>query len=113
MGILKKVKDRAVEQMALVYLNSTLLVPYGRATTVQLDSTAKTIRIIVELKGETVPLEVKVTDYEISQKGKRHIAVIREIRTSREWLTALAKSYLQNVPLELPAQVGRLLARSL
>ena len=113
MGIISNVKDRAVEQMALTYLNSTVLLPYGQATSMRIDSTAKRIQITLDLKGETVPLNVKIIDYEISKNGQRYIATIKKIQTSREWLTALAEAYLQNVPLKLPPKVGRLLARTL
>lgn len=113
MGILSRTKDRVVEQMALAYLNNTLLKPYGQATRMQIDSTAKTIAIHFELKGETTPLEIEITDYQIRQDGARYFAEVKGIRTSREWLTALAADRLCNVPFELPNDVGRLLAQAL
>jgi hypothetical protein len=113
MGILSNTKDRVVEQLALGYLNSTVLTPYGRATKMRIDSTAKTLSITAELKGEAVPLEIEITEYEISQEGEDCFAKIKAIHTSREWLTALAVNHLRNVPLKLPAQVGGLLARAL
>ena len=113
MGILSNAKDRVVEQVALAYLNGKLLKPYGRATRVRIDSTAKTISIETELKGETAPVKIEVRDYEIRQDGSRYLAKVKEIRTSREWLTILASKHLRNVPFELPAQVGQLLMRTL
>jgi hypothetical protein len=113
MGILSKAKDRVVEQVALAYLNSTLLPVYGRATKLAIDSAAKTIRITAELKGESVPLEIEITDYEFRQDGTDYFAKIKGIRTSREWLTALAENHLRNVSLKLPAQFGAVLARAL
>ncbi len=113
MGILSNAKDRVIEHLALVYLTGTLLSPYGRATKVRINSTAKTISIEVELKGEKSPLEIEITDYEITQDGSRFFAVVKGVRTSREWLTTLAQDRLRNVPFELPAHVGRLLSRAL
>lgn len=113
MGILSQTKDRVIEQVALAYLNNTLLAPYGRATQLRINSTAKTISLSAELKGEASPLEVEITDYEIHQEGADYFARIKTIRTSREWLTALAVNRLQNVSLKLPAQVGGLLALTL
>lgn len=89
MSFLSRAKDRIVEQVALAYLNNTLLLPYGRATTVHFDSTAKTITLIAELRGETVPVKIEITDYEISQDGSHYYAKVKGVRTSREWLTAL------------------------
>ena len=113
MGILSSAKDRVLEQMALTYLNGNLLAPYGRATSLRIDSTAKTIAIEAELKGESSPVIIKVSGYEIKQEGNRYIARVKGVRTSRAWLTTLAMKHLRNVPFELPAQVGGLLARAL
>ena len=113
MGILSSAKDRVLEQMALAYLNGNLLAPYGRATSLRIDSTKKTLGIEAELKGESVPIKIEVVDYEIRQDGNRYFATVKGIRTSREWLTTLAMKHLRNVPFELPAHVGSLLARAL
>ena len=113
MGIFSNAKDRVVEQAALSYLNGTLLAPYGRATTLRLDSGAKTIKLEVELKGETAPLQIEITDYEISQDGDRYFAIVKAIRTSREWLTALVENQLRDRRFELPAKAGRLLMQAL
>ncbi len=113
MGVFSNAKDRLVEQVALSYLNGTLLGPYGRATSLRLNSTAKTISIAVELKGERAPLQIEITDYEISKDGDRYFAIVKGIRTSREWLTALAKNQLPNGRFELPPEAGRLLMRAL
>ena len=113
MGILSSAKDRVVEQVALAYLNANLLAPYGRATSLRIDSTAKTIRIEAELNGEASPLKIEITDYEIKHEGGRYFARVKGIRASREWLTVLATKHLRNVPFELPARVGSLLLRAL
>jgi len=113
MGILSNAKDRLVEQMAMAYLNGSLLAPYGRATRLRIDSTAKKICIEAELKGESSPVRVEVTDYEIKQEGNRYFATVKGVGTSREWLTTLAMKHLRNVRFELPAQVGGLLAKAL
>ena len=113
MGILSSAKDRVLEQMALSYLNGNLLAPYGRATSLRIDSAAKTICIEAELKGELSPVRIEVTDYEIKQEGNQYIAKVKGVSTSREWLTTLAMKHLRNVPFELPAHVGGLLARAL
>ena len=72
----------------------------------RIDSTAKTISIEAEFKEETVPVEIQIADYEISKDGSRYFVVVKGIRTSREWLTALAADQLRNVPFELPPRGG-------
>jgi hypothetical protein len=113
MGVFSNAKDRVIEQVALSYLNSTVLAPYGRATSLRVDSTTKTIEIEVDLKGETVPVKIQVIDYEIIRKEDRYIAVVKGVRTSREWLTLLATDRLCKREFELPPQAGQLLMRAL
>jgi len=113
MGVFSNARDRLVEQVTRSYLNGTLLVPYGRATSLRLNSTAKTIDIEIDLKGETAPLKIEITDYEIIKDGDRYFAIVKGIRTSREWLTALAKNQLTDGRFELPPNAGRLLTRAL
>ena len=113
MGMLSSAKDRIIEKFALAHLNGTLLAPYGRATSVRIDSTARTLSIEAQLNGEPAPLRIEIAGYEISKEGSRYFAKVQDIRTSREWLSVLAANRLRNVPFELPSRVGRLLMRAL
>jgi hypothetical protein len=113
MGIFSSAKDRIIEQTALSYLNNTLLSPYGRVTDLRIDSTACVINLEVELKGESAPLRIEITDYEFSNEGDRYFVKAKGIQTSREWLTALARDRLINNRFEVPSQAGRLLMRAL
>jgi hypothetical protein len=113
MGFLSNARDRVAERTALSYLNGTWLAPYGRATNLRLDSGTKTISIEVALKGEASPVQIEITDYEITKDGERYFAMVKGIRTSREWLTALAENHLLNRRFELPSQAGSVLMRTL
>ena len=111
MGLFSGVKDRMIEYAALSYLNTKLLEPYGRATSLEVDSAARTLRINIELKGETAPVELEITKYEITEEAGRYFAVVQEVRTSREWLTALARDQFCNRRFELGPKAGPLLRR--
>jgi hypothetical protein len=113
MGIFSNAKDRMIERVALSYLNANLLAPYGRATNLTVDSTAQTLRITVELKGETTPVELEIVGYEISEDADRYFASIKALNASREWLTTLAREQFCNRRFELSAQVARLLMKVL
>jgi hypothetical protein len=113
MGVFSNAKDRLIEGMALAYLNSSVLAPYGRATSLRIDSSAKTLRLDLELKGENAPVQIEILDYELANEGERYFAKAREIRTSREWLTALANDRLRNQTFEIPPQAGAMLMRCL
>jgi len=113
MGIFSRAKDRLIEQMALGYLNGHLLLPYGKATHLRIDSELKRISIDAQLKGEATPITIDLVDYEVSKKGDNYFAEVRKIETSREWLSTLAANELVPVKLKLPPAVGRLLFHAL
>jgi hypothetical protein len=113
MSLFSGVKDKVIEYAALSYLNSTLLEPYGRATTLQVNSAARTMKMSLELKGEPVPVELEVTEYEIALEEGRYFASVKAVRTSREWLTALARDQLCNRRFELGQKAGPLLMKVL
>jgi hypothetical protein len=111
MGLLSGAKDRVIEYAALSYLNTKLLPAYGRATSLEIDSKARTLRLNLELKGEPAPVELEITEYEISNEEGRFFAVVKGARTSRDWLTALARDQLCNRKFELGPKAGPLLMR--
>lgn len=111
MGLFSNAKDRVIEYAALSWLNTKLLAPYGRATSLEIDSAQRTLRIHLELKGESAPVELEITEYEIAQAQGRYFAVVKGVRTSREWLTALAQDQLCNRRFELGTNAGRLLMK--
>jgi hypothetical protein len=113
MGFFSNAKDRMLEGVALSYLNGNIIGPYGRATSLRLDSDARNIQIELELKGETAPVHIEVIGYELTQEGEKYYASAKEIRTSREWLTAVAKDRLSNRRHEIPAHAGRMLMQAL
>ena len=113
MSVLSGAKDRLLERVALAYFNGKLLAPYGRATSLRINSTTKTMNVEVELKGETVPVKIEIKDYKISNDQGRYFAEVKRFRTSREWLTALAANHLSSRRFELPSELGRLLMRTL
>jgi hypothetical protein len=111
MGFLSDSKDRLMEKMALPIVNRSFLAPYGQARELRIDTTNKTAEILVDLKGETQPLRVQIGSYEFSKKDGELFVTIHAIKTSREWLTALAQRYLIGQALKLPAEFGGVLTR--
>lgn len=113
MGILSQAKDRVVEQLALAYLNEKLMLPYGRVTQLRIDSTKKTIWVTGNLKGETTPVELEIFDYEIGRDEAGDFVIVQGLRTSREWLTELARNHLCGVRFKLPAKISGMLRQAL
>jgi hypothetical protein len=113
MGIFSSTKDRFIEQAALSYINR-MFGAYGQATSLKIDSEAKTISLELDLKGEVSPVTIKITDYSITEEAGRFFLGVRHVETSREWLTGLANSQIGGGKrFEIPEQAGRWLIKML
>lgn len=104
MGFFSDAKDRLVGSAALPMLNNAWLKPFGRATSLKIDSTNKTAEICLELSGEPTPVTINVQNYELLQEPSGTFVVIRSVTTSRDWMTALARQYLVGRRLAIPPE---------
>lgn len=66
----------------------------GQMTHIQIDSTAKTIHVELELKGEASPLEIEIARYSLHTEAGETFIELGGIRTSREWIDQLINQYL-------------------
>jgi hypothetical protein len=98
-------KDWLIEKTAVAMLNQAVLKPYGTLTKLKLDTTARRIEAELELKGETEPVRLDIGEYELVEEDDSAWLVIKEISTSREWLTRLANDFAVGRRFELPASV--------
>src|SRR5262245_52834875 len=87
-------KDWLAQKTISAVLNQTVLTPYGELTNFNLDSHNRRLEGELRLKGETHPIRIQVQAYELIRDGDRIFVVIKQISTSREWLTNLAREYL-------------------
>jgi len=92
--------------MATPMLNNSLLKPYGQATSLRLNSSEKSAAITLVLKGETQPVEIKIGKYELIPEAGKVYLILRDVTTSREWLTTLAQDHLVGKKFELPEQAA-------
>jgi hypothetical protein len=113
MSLVSDCKDRVLEKMALPVLNNSILQPYGRAMKLRIDSAAKTVVVELELKGEPELVQLQINKYELIRAEDGSYAIIKDLRTSKEWLTTLAERHLLNRRLKLPPQAANLLLRLL
>ena len=110
MSLLSSCKDRVLEKMGLPILNKSLLQPYGQATSLRIDSSAKTVEVSLALKGETEPLQLQIKQYELIKEGEASYLIVKDIQTSKAWLTILAEQHLLNRRLALPPQAASALS---
>jgi hypothetical protein len=113
MGFLSASKDRLVETMAPGVINSGVLQPYGRVTSLKLNSDSGELDVTLDLNGEVEPLRVHIQEYEIIQEDQKMFLIIHRVVTSRAWLTALARNLAVGRKLELPDEIARQVARFL
>jgi hypothetical protein len=95
-------KDWLVQKAALAVLNQSLFRPYGVVKELKLDTTARTIEAELELKGESQLVRIHIQEYDLIEENGTPYFVIKEINTSREWLTTLARNYGVGRRLEIP-----------
>ena len=102
-------KDWLVEKAGMALLNQAVLKPYGTLTQLKLDTTARTIQADLELKGETQPVHLEVREYELREQDGRATIVLKDIHTSREWLTTLMGNFVVDKEFTLPDSVKKFL----
>jgi hypothetical protein len=111
-SILKAVRplvpDAAVQWGAREYFNHRYN-SLGTMTTLQIDSTNKKASFDLELKGETQPVRITINQYELTTVGDKTLIEVREVNTSREWLTVLARQFLLGKKFEVPEVVRAVL----
>jgi hypothetical protein len=102
-------KDWLVEKAGMALLNQAVLKPYGTLTQLKLDTTARTIQAELELKGETQSVHLHVREYELREQDGRVLVVLKDVHTSREWLTTLMVSFVVDKEFTLPDSVKKFL----
>ncbi|PAW71376.1 MAG: hypothetical protein B9S30_00955 [Verrucomicrobiia bacterium Tous-C5FEB] len=92
-SFLNPAKDFTREVAAKLYFNHNYQ-RYGQMTNIQIDSTAKTLHVELELKGEPAPLKIDVASYQLSTESGETFIELGEIKTSREWINLLISDFL-------------------
>ncbi len=101
-------KDKAVSK-ALEVLGDTVVGRYGKLIGIRLDSQARSLELDVLLKGESMPLNIRIDSYEIVSEGGKSYLTCHEVCVSREWMKILADDLLKGRKIEIPSKYARLL----
>ena len=112
LDIFKKPKDVALSSLInllLPYLQNRFK-PYGTMTNLHIDSTAKSISLSLDLKGEHAPIDVQLRNYQIVEQDGQTLIRFGEIETSREWITQLIRDSLpeERKTIPLPPSIARI-----
>ena len=93
----------AMGNSALKSLANQLLGEAGSIKTLDIDRAQKRARVVVELKGESIPVEIIVPAYSIESRGaKTRILVSQWNCPSHSWIQILGQRYAPQMDQEIP-----------
>ena len=95
-------KDAVASKVARTYVNG-MIARYGHVRELKIDSRAKTVALVCELKGETEPVTVHVEAYRIVAEGELRFIEITACSCTRVWLQNLLHDHVRDRRLKLPA----------
>jgi hypothetical protein len=82
---------------------------FGVATELAIDTSKKTMRVELDLKGEASRIQINVGLYELSEKGGEVHLSLQNVTASREWITAVLNKYVVGRTFRLPDAARMLL----
>jgi len=74
---------------------------YGVMTKLEIDPKKKTLRIELDLKGETSPIVISAGGYELSEKEGSMFIRLQDLESTRPWVAALLNEFAAGKPLKL------------
>ncbi|MDD3762879.1 MAG: hypothetical protein PHP86_06280 [Nevskiales bacterium] len=104
----KAMKDSALSVGLKAFFNDKFG-EYGEVQDCTVDTSAGRVRAHVLMRGEREPITIVIERYEIEQEGSHVYFVIRELATSREWITKLLNRVLDGRRFEVPQSVRMVL----
>ena len=107
-NLLDKTKGQAVSMAGRQFLNA-YLEKYGTMLNFSVQPETKTITAEILLKGESSPLHLTLTGYEIAGTADKPVLRIAQTSASREWLAVVLKEFVEGKPIELPPKAAPLL----
>lgn len=90
--MIKAAKDAALSKLSKALVNTFGIAKYGTITSLRLDSTSKTIRISLTLKGESNPIDLEA-HYRLETQPESKFLIIETAQCSREWATLVFNDF--------------------
>ena len=104
MKFLDNIKDKFTSTTAKFFLSSKFE-RYGKMLDLNIDSTGKNIHLKLQLKGEDVPITIKIIGYNIVEEEDKVFIQIKRVESSKEWVSLIAEDLLIGKKIELPKQI--------
>jgi hypothetical protein len=85
----------------------------GVVSKLELDKNSRTIRLLLQLKGETEETTVELVGYSLATEGSQTRLGFEQVRVSRPWMQSLIDSYFPQpgvtIPEKYASMIGMLL----
>lgn len=81
----------------------------GKVLDLQLDKESRSMRLRLQLTGESEPLDVALLDYSLQQEGNVTRLNFGRIELSRPWMQSLLSHYLPNPGVVVPEKYASML----
>lgn len=107
-NLLRHSKDATLAAAGSLYVNRKLR-GMGEMTELAIDTKNKSVRVRLELRGETEPIELQVTRYSLRQEGAEMRLVVEEATASREWMAAALREFVVGRSFPLSEKAGAIL----
>jgi hypothetical protein len=104
MSLFSAAKDGLVKAAAKEFFNRRFQ-SIGTMTDIQIDSSAKRVEAVVNLVGETQPLRVVISPYELIEREGKPFLIVRGFQSSRPWLTNAVREFLLGKEVQVPSEV--------
>ena len=94
-------KEVALEVALKAFINREIEA-FGVVRQLAIDTSKKTIRVELDLKGEPSPISVDIASFELSERDGRLHIVFQEMSATREWICAVLKKCVVGRAFPLP-----------
>jgi len=102
-GFFQRSKDATVGFAARTAINSKLR-GIGEVTDLTIDTKNKSMRLRLELVGETEPIEVNVSEYYLRQSDRGSKITIDSATASRPWVDVALQQFVIGKSFPIPSQ---------
>jgi hypothetical protein len=102
-GFFQRSKDATVGFAARAAINSKLR-GIGEVTDLAIDTKNKSMRVRVELIGESEPIEVNVTEYYLRRSDRGSKITIESATASRQWVDIALQQFVVGKSFPIPPQ---------
>ena len=82
---------------------------YGTMLNFSVQPETKTIYAEILLKGESSPIKLTLSGYEIGGSAEKPVLRVAKTEASREWLEVVLREFVEGKPIDLPPKAAPLL----